>query len=226
LQNQSSNGAKQDRDLTVSGLIHDLNNVFQTLVDAADLLSADPRWAPISAALLRSVERGKNIANSLQAGGTGATFDEILNNAITFAQDSQIAGGAPVVRFEHDVESGIELWRNWAWERVLINLFLNAMRAMPQGGTVHTCARRAGKTLDIRIRDEGSGIPAEILDSLFQAHVSTRASSGLGLHIVETIVKQDGGKVCAHNLPGGGAEFLITLPESAAAPPRTRKAQA
>jgi signal transduction histidine kinase len=225
VQNPISNGVKHDRDLTISGLIHDLNNVFQTLVDAADLLSADPRWSPISAALLRSVERGKNIANSLQAGGTGASFDEILNNAITFAQDSQIAGGAPMVRFQHDVEPGIELWRNWAWERVLINLFLNAMRAMPQGGTVHIRARRDGKNLDIRVSDEGSGIPEYILDSLFQADVSTKPSGGLGLHIVEMIVKQDGGQVRARNLPGAGAEFLITLPESAATPRRTRKAQ-
>jgi signal transduction histidine kinase len=231
LQNQT-NGLKQEKDLTVSGLIHDLNNVFQTLVDAADLLSADPRWSPISAALLRSVERGKNIANSLQEGGTGASFAEILNNAITFAQDSQIAGGAPVVRFEPDVEPGIQLWRNWAWERVLINLFLNAMRAMPQGGTVHIRARHVGKTLDIRVSDEGPGIPAHILESLFQADVSrhasrsTKPSGGLGLHIVEMIVKQDGGQVRARNLTGAGAEFQITLPESAAAPRQTRLAHA
>ena len=41
-------------DLTVPCLVHDLNNVFQTLVEAADLLSEDPRWAPVSAAMLRS----------------------------------------------------------------------------------------------------------------------------------------------------------------------------
>ena len=59
---------KTREDLTLSGLVHDLNNVFQTLVDAADLLSGDPRYAKLSAAILRSVERGKNIAAGIQAG--------------------------------------------------------------------------------------------------------------------------------------------------------------
>lgn len=217
---------KHEKDLAVSGLIHDLNNVFQTLVDAADRLSADPRWAPMSAALFRSVERGKHIAASLQQSGTGAGFEEILNNAITFAQDSQLVGGSPAVHFETHVEPGIELRRSWAWERVLINLFFNSMRAMPQGGTVCIRARRCGGNLEIRVGDEGCGIPVQILDSLFEPHVSTCASSGLGLHIVRTIVKQDGGEVRAHNLPGGGAEFLITLPESAVAPRRARRARA
>jgi signal transduction histidine kinase len=223
----TTNGARPERDLTVSGLIHDLNNVFQTLVDAADLLSADPQWSPISAALLRSVERGKHIAASLQAGGTGASLDEIVTDAITFVQDAQMMGGhKPTARFECDIEPGMVLWRNWAWERVFINLFLNSLRAMPEGGMIRVRARRAAGNLEIRVVDEGSGIPIHILDSLFEPHVSENASSGLGLHIVDTIVKQDGGAVRAHNVPEGGAEFLITLPESAAAPRRTRPAHA
>jgi C4-dicarboxylate-specific signal transduction histidine kinase len=217
---------KHEQDLTVSGLIHDLNNVFQTLVDAADRLSTDPRWAPMSAALFRSVERGKHIAASLQQRGTGAGFEEILNNAITFAQDSQLVGGSPAVHFEAQVEPGIKLRRSWAWERVLINLFFNSMRAMPQGGRVHIQARKCGGNLEIRVRDEGCGIPVQILDSLFDPHVSGCGSGGLGLHVVQTIVKQDGGEVQAHNHPEGGAEFLITLPESAAAPRRVRRARA
>jgi signal transduction histidine kinase len=221
-----TNGVKHERDLTVSGLIHDLNNVFQTLVDAADLLSADPRWAPISAALLRSVDRGRHIAATLQAGGNGASLDEILRDAITFAQDAQLMGRQQklVARFECDIEPGIVLRRNWAWERVFINLFLNAIRAMPEGGLIRIRARRSAGQLEIRVADGGAGIPDNILDSLFQPHVSASASSGLGLHIVETIVKQDGGEVHAHNVPEGGAEFVITLPESAAAPRRSRPA--
>jgi len=223
----TTNGAKLERDLTVPGLIHDLNNVFQTLVDAADLLSADPRWSPISAALLRSVERGKHIAASLQAGGTGASLDRILTDAITFVQDAKMMGGQKLTaRFECDIEPGIVLRSNWAWERVFINLFLNSLRAMPEGGTLRVRARRSAGNLEIRVTDEGSGIPSHILESLFEPHVSASASSGLGLHIVETIVKQDGGEVRARNLPEGGAEFLITLPESAAAPRRNRPAHA
>jgi len=107
---------------------------------------------------------------------------------------------------------------------VLINLFLNAMRAMPQGGAIRVRARRGGEGIEIRVSDEGSGIPEQILDSLFEPHISANASSGLGLNIVQTIVRQDDGEVRARNLPGGGAEFVITLPESAAAPRRSKPA--
>jgi signal transduction histidine kinase len=204
---------KNREDLTLSGLVHDLNNVFQTLVDAADLLAGDPRYAKLSAAILRSVERGKNIAAGLQAGTSADTpFEQILANAIAFVEDSLAAGRGPEIAFACEVEPGIELGGHWAWERVLINLFLNAMRAMPAGGTICVLARRRDGQIEIVVRDEGSGIAPEVLDHLFLPHVST-GSSGLGLHIVETIVKQDGGSVCAANRRDThGAEFTITLP--------------
>ena len=191
----------QTSDLTLPCLIHDLNNVFQTLVDAADLLSTDPRWAALSAAMLRSIERGKGITESLQASEHAAgAFETILQNAIAFVEDSLVAGRRPGIRFACDVEPGLELRRNWAWERVLINLFSNAVRAMPQGGTIHVSARR---------RDD----QIEIVNDIFKQHISTKSEGGLGLHIVETIVKQDEGQVRASNRPDGrGAEFTITLP--------------
>jgi signal transduction histidine kinase len=208
---------KTREDLTLSGLVHDLNNVFQTLVDAADLLAGDPRYAKLSAAILRSVERGKNIAAGIQAGnGAGTPFEQILANAIAFVEDSVAAGRGPEISFTCDVEPGIELGGHWAWERVLINLFLNAMHAMPAGGTIHVCARRTEAQVEIVVRDEGSGIPTEMLKHLFLPHVtsgSSGGSSGLGLHIVETIVKQDGGHVRAANRSDtNGAAFIITLP--------------
>jgi signal transduction histidine kinase len=71
---------------------------------------------------------------------------------------------------------------------------------------------RVADEIEIVVRDEGRGIAPEILPEIFRPHVSTRGS-GLGLHIVETIVKQDGGKVSAPNGGDGrGAEFTITLP--------------
>src|ERR1700719_2770548 len=91
-------------DLTLPCLVHDLNNVFQTLVEAADLLSGDPKWAAVSAVILRSVERGKGITDSLrQTEQPAAPFETILQNAIAFAEDSLIGGGGPEIRFTCDV---------------------------------------------------------------------------------------------------------------------------
>src|ERR1700691_3040210 len=110
---------KHNQDLALPGLLHDLNNIFQTLVDAADLLSEHPRWAPLSAAILRSVERGRRVSLSLQAGHhPGVPFETILENAIAFVEDSRLAGRGPAIQFSCDVEAGIALPGNWAWERV------------------------------------------------------------------------------------------------------------
>ncbi len=201
------------QDLTLPCLVHDLNNVFQTLVEAADLLSADPRWSSLSAAILRSVERGKNITASIEsAEETSAPFEDILANSISFVEDSLMGGRQGSIRFQCGVDPGIDLRRNWAWERVLINLFSNAVRAMPEGGTIYVSARQTGLEVVIVVRDEGPGIAPEILADIFNPHVST-SGSGLGLHIVETIVKQHDGSVRAANrLDGCGAEFTIRVP--------------
>jgi signal transduction histidine kinase len=204
----------QETDLSLPCLVHDLNNVFQTLVEAADLLAVDPRWAPVSAVILRSIERGKAITDSMQqVEQPPAPFETILGNAMAFTEDSLIGGRGPAIHFVCDVEPGIELRRIWAWERVLINLFSNAIRAMPGGGTIYVSARTGDGRAEIVVRDEGAGIAPEILADLFRPHVSTKVLGGLGLHIVETIVKQDEGEVRAANrVDGRGAEFVISIP--------------
>ncbi len=210
-------GNQIDTDLTLPCLVHDLNNVFQTLMDAAEMLSSDPRWTSLAGAIMRSVERGKNLTASIQNVEEGTlALDEILANAIAFVEDSLMGGRGPEIRFVHDVEPGIELRRGWAWERVLINLFSNAVRAMPGGGTIHVRGRLRDGGTEIVVSDEGLGIAPEILADVFKPHVSTRGS-GLGLHIVNTIVRQDDGHVRAANRPDGrGAEFTITIPARAA----------
>ena len=215
----TSKAGKPDRgrDLRLPGLVHDLNNVLQTLLDAADLLASDPKSAEfVAAAILRCVERGKNLTAAIEsAEGDAASFESILKGAISFILDSQGASltKGRKIRFTQSIERGIELRRNWAWDRVLINLFSNAVRAMPEGGTIHVSARRSAQGIEIVVGDEGPGIAPELLKNIFKAHVSTKGS-GLGLHIVETIVKQDGGEVRAANRQDGrGAEFTILIPD-------------
>ena len=208
---------KHRQDLALPGLIHDLNNIFQTMVDAADQLSEDPRWKPLSAAILRSVERGRLISSSLQTSRSpGTPFQTILDNATAFVEDSCLACRGPHIEFRCQVEPGIELPGNGTWERVLINLFLNAMHAMPQGGIIEVQAARRDRGVCIVVRDTGNGIPPELLGRLFEPRVSTRSGGGLGLHVVRTIVRQGGGAVKGVNRTDGpGAEFTITLPSRA-----------
>ncbi|HLW76251.1 MAG TPA: sensor histidine kinase [Bryobacteraceae bacterium] len=199
-------------DLRLSGLVHDLNNVFQTLADAAELLTDDPQSAYLSDAILRAVARGQKLTASIEAAeGPIAPFEQILRDAISFIETS-MAGRASRIRFTQSIEHGIGFRRTWAWDRVMINLLSNSVQAMPEGGTIHVSAAQRDGAIEIVVRDDGPGIDPTILWGVFKPHVSTRGS-GLGLHIVKTIVEQDGGQVLASNRTDGpGAEFTISVP--------------
>jgi signal transduction histidine kinase len=106
-------------------------------------------------------------------------------------------------------------------EQALQNLAANAVRHMPRGGTLQLTARADDGRVIIAVRDTGPGIPPEHLPHVFDRFYKADASragttipsgSGLGLSIVRAIVHHHGGEVAADNIPGGGAEFTITLP--------------
>src|ERR1700687_3156695 len=97
-------------DLALPGLIHDLNNVFQTLMDAADTLAGDPRWEPLSAAIFRSIERGREITLSMQAiDPAAAPFETVLRNARTLVEDSMTLRHGAQIRFVAQVEPAMVL---------------------------------------------------------------------------------------------------------------------
>src|ERR1017187_3968055 len=104
-------------DLALPGLIHDLNNGFQTLMDAADSLAGDPRWEPLSAAIFRSIERGREITQSMQAiDQPAAPFETVLRNARTLMEGSMTLRHGPQIRFVAQVEPALVLRNAWAWE--------------------------------------------------------------------------------------------------------------
>jgi signal transduction histidine kinase len=208
-------------DLMLEGLVHDLNNVFQTISEAADLIAGDSRWKKLATTIRRSIRRGESIVEGFVETARGSVeLAGVLAGAIEFAGDFLSAARAPDVEFDLQVEPGIRLrGLPGAWERVFVNLFLNAAQAMKQGGTVHVRSRSGAGGVEIVVWDDGPGIPPAILPEIFQPHFSTKSSrrpafKGLGLHIVESVVRQNGGAVTAANrADGAGAEFTIRLPE-------------
>ena len=99
------------------------------------------------------------------------------------------------------------------FRQVVVNLCLNALDAMPTGGTLSLSARRGRGRVEIEIADTGPGIPLAILPRLFEPFVSSKDTGlGLGLVISKRIIEDHGGTIGAANRPGGGATFFITLP--------------
>jgi two-component system nitrogen regulation sensor histidine kinase NtrY len=102
--------------------------------------------------------------------------------------------------------------------RVLSNLVLNALDAMPQGGsiTINTAARE--DSVRIEVADTGTGLTKEECERLFTPYYTTKQhGTGLGLAIVQSVVTDHGGTINVESTPGQGTTFIIDLPRSTAA---------
>lgn len=105
-------------------------------------------------------------------------------------------------------------------EQVCVNLALNALQAMPEGGKLSIVAKPEPrfvnlslKALPARPKAVKAGIPEELVDRIFEPVVSERGDElGLGLAIVQQLVERHGGQIAAHNRPEGGAIFTLLLP--------------
>ena len=195
-------------DLTLEGLIHDLNNVFQTIGESADLLESDPRWQKLAHTVQRSVHRGQRIVHSiLQTTGTATELAPVIENAAQFCQDYLECANRPRIGFTSEIDSDFHLQGDAAqWERVMVNLFLNSAQAGAKNIRVQAHQR------EIIVSDDGPGISADLLPRIFQPRVSTKSIiSGLGLYVVQSIVEQHGGTVRVANGPSGGAVFTLNV---------------
>jgi signal transduction histidine kinase len=100
-------------------------------------------------------------------------------------------------------------------QQVFLNLMLNAVETMPEGGTVRvkTFHDIGNNAVQVEISDTGPGLGEEIIDKIFTPFYTTkRRGTGLGLAICKRLVEQHGGTMSAGNDPEGGAKFTIILP--------------
>ena len=205
-----------DSDLTYETLIHDLNNVFETITESAELLSTDRHWKPLAGTLCRCVERGKRLIGAIPY--TAPNLADVLDHAIQSVTDYSMAARKPRIRFVRQFPADLRLPGSAKdWERVFVNLFLNAAQMMRKPGKIEIAAERTADAITFTVSDNGPGIASEILPRVFRPHVSTKFNSngrsGLGLHIVNSIVKKYSGRVTAANRDRtSGAVFTITLP--------------
>jgi len=215
VENPDADGAQ---DLTHESLVHDLNNVFETITEAAELLHGDARWNALAATLARCVARGKRLLGAIP--DTTPNLAAIIESAVESVADYCTATHKPRARFVRQLPAEIRLPGSAKdWERVFINLFLNAVQMMQKPGRIEIAVEQSPSHLVISVADDGPGIPAEILPRLFRPHVSSKTNtpgrSGLGLHIVASIVKKYGGRVAAANRENAnGAVFTLSVPAS------------
>ncbi len=98
---------------------------------------------------------------------------------------------------------------------MVINLLVNAHRHTPSGTRIRISGRSAEGEALLSVSDNGPGIPAQELESVFERYhriASVEAGSGLGLAIAKGIVELHGGRIWAESEPGQGATFHVSLP--------------
>ena len=102
-------------------------------------------------------------------------------------------------------------------QQVLMNLLLNAVDAMPEGGTIGVRASASAGRVRLMVSDTGVGIPAEHLEKIYDPFFTTKPrgqGTGLGLSVSYGIIKEHAGTLTAESAPGEGSRFIISLPIS------------
>ncbi len=212
------------------GLAHEIKNPIAGIMGAIDILSRNVSLSEEHRRILlevtQQVQKIESLLNSLLdfARPPRPNFllidvNNILEETISLAEKhplflSKKSKGIAIMR---DFDSSLPktIADPVQLQQVFMNLLLNAVDAMPNGGTVtvQTSHEEASPFLRIGIRDTGTGLDESMIGKIFRPFFTTKPKgTGLGLSITKRLVEQHGGVIHAGNNPKGGASFTIDLP--------------
>jgi signal transduction histidine kinase len=206
-----------------SGLVHDLRHPIKSMENSSKLvlkLHDDPHYRKtfhktVNRELVninRFLDDLHNLTHPIPLKpiplNIHKTIDEVIE---AFRPEAERKGIRVFQQFQGD-NSRISADR-FAIERVLKNLILNAIEAMPQGGDLLVKTKTAGQWMEIGIQDTGCGIPRERLGTIFEDYVTTkRKGLGLGLAISKKIVQDLNGTIEVESEPGKGTTLTLKFP--------------
>jgi signal transduction histidine kinase len=101
--------------------------------------------------------------------------------------------------------------------QAFLNLLINAIQSMQNGGTIYIKISSTGNAVTILIEDEGEGIPDNLTEKIWDPFFTTKEKgTGLGLVIVKNIIEAHGGSIELENRSAGGVRAKVKLPENQA----------
>jgi PAS domain S-box-containing protein len=220
------------------GIAHDFNNILTAVLGYLSLAGSIATLDGEALDLIRGAEkaamRAKDLTHQLLTFSMGGTPVKKVFSLSTLLRDvADFAASGSSVKCEFSIPK--DLWSVNADEgqisQVVNNLVINAVQAMPEGGTIQITAENvpAGKReapglgdkdhISIRIRDHGIGIPSGYLQKIFDPYFTTKQrGSGLGLATCYSIIKNHGGMITVQSESGKGSTFCVYLPAAAQAP--------
>jgi PAS domain S-box-containing protein len=223
--------------LLAGGIAHDFNNLLMAILGnismAVQLTKPEDQIHRLLAGAEKASLRAKNLTQqllTLAKGGEPIKETSSVGQVIRESADFVLHGGkvdckiaAPENLWLVDIDRG-------QVGQVVQNLILNARQAMPAGGTIRIdCANLEATAhedpdpllpkeqtyVKIAVTDTGVGMPANVLDKIFDPYFSTKQEgSGLGLAITHSIIKKHQGAITVESKPGTGTTFKIYLPAS------------
>lgn len=206
-----------------AGLAHEIRNPLASIEGAAMVVQRESHSEERRREFLEIIKKECRRLNRLlssfldfakprQPHLQAVDVDALLDSVILLARHAK---GDGCVRFEKQVQPGLPTIEcdPEQLKQVLLNLTMNAVQAMPDGGTVSLAARESETRLAIDVQDSGTGVDPSNLERIFDPFFTTKeAGTGLGLSVAHQIVTQHGGTLTVAQNSTPGAIFKISLP--------------
>jgi signal transduction histidine kinase len=207
-----------------AGIAHELNTPLTYVMGNLELLQARP-LSESQVELVRSIQKGaeriKSLGQSLLAFSRPSEEDlvplapnDLIERSLEMCRYQINQGG---VRLRRELGPGLPLVKGLSsqLEMALINLFVNAVHAMSQGGELTVASALREGQVEITVSDTGTGIPESVRERLFEPFVTTKPEgqgTGLGLSTVLMVAERHGGTIDYTTQPGRGTSFRLRLP--------------
>ncbi len=227
--------------ILAGGIAHDFNNILTGILGnisfAGMLLDREPlRAAERLAEAEQASLRAKDLTHQLLTFSKGGSPIRSLRDIKSLIEEAaRFATRGSIVSLRFEIAQ--DLWAAEVDEgqinQVVNNLVINAVQAMPEGGTITIRADnivlregekpflKAGNYVRISIQDQGMGIPAHLLGKIFDPFFTTKQKgSGLGLSTVYNIIRNHNGSIALDSTLGAGSAFTFHLPASSQTIPR------
>jgi CheY-like chemotaxis protein len=219
------------------GVAHDLNQYLGLVVGYGDLamealdasqVNADSARDSVTTMIRAAVDGAEAVRRlllfarpSVEGPASRVELDDVLREvakltAPRWRDAAQQQGRRISVDLEIVGEAAIDGWASDLRE-VFANLVLNAVDALPRGGTIRLSVRPTVDQIVAEVADDGIGMLPETRERLFEPFFSTKGEggSGLGLAIVYGIVERHGGTIAVDSTPGRGTSFRLSFPAAA-----------
>ena len=206
------------------GVAHDMNNVLAAILGIASALRMgcpddDPRAASLDT-ITRACGRGRDVVKSLlyfarrDLESVGPVDLNIILEEVVHLLNHTTLRRIDITK---DLQEPLGLIEGdgGALSHSLINLCVNAVDAMPEGGSLHLSTRREGDSIVVRVRDTGQGMSPDVARKAVEPFFTTKAvgkGTGLGLTMVYGAVKAHRGTFELHSEPGQGTEVRLGFP--------------